>query len=223
MLSRRSLIGGVGAALVAPAVLRASDAGNRTFRVIRDGKDIGSHSISVKRAGSDIQVAIDIELKVKILGITAYRYEMANREIWRDGKIVSMDSKSNDDGDPHFCRIAQAGGELEVNGSVWSGRVPDTSVSTTYWSYDFLKSPLWVSTADGDPLKVVTKKVGPAEVQGPSGPISTEKWVVSGDMDIDLHYVDREWVGLRFDAGGEDAIYLPGDVAPTMRGVWFNS
>ncbi|MEM7545749.1 MAG: DUF6134 family protein [Pseudomonadota bacterium] len=223
MLTRRSLIGGVGVALAAPSLLRAANSGERAFRVIRDGSDIGRHVLSVRRSGDDIQVAIDIELKVKILGITAYRYEMANREVWRDGKIISMDSKSNDDGDPAFCKIARAGDKLDVEGSIWSGQVPGNSVSTTYWSYDFLKSPLWISSADGDPLKVVTSKAGAGEVQGPNGPLATEKWTVKGEMDIDLHYVDREWVGLRFDAGGEDAIYMPEDVTQNTSAVWFNS
>ncbi len=223
MLNRRMMIGGAGLALLAPGLLRADDGGTRSFRVLRDGSDMGTHVISVKRSGSDIQVAIDIELKVKVLGITAYRYEMANREVWRDGKIVSVNSTSNDDGEAHFCRVKPAGDELEVEGSVWSGTVAGDSVTTTYWSYDFLKSPLWISTADGDPLKVTVSNVGAGEIPGPNGPVATEKWAIGGDMDIDLHYIDREWVSVRFDAGGETAIYQPDTVAPVMRPVWFGA
>lgn len=223
MLNRRSFIGGAGLMTLMPGLLRADSSGTRSFRVLRDGSDIGSHVISVKKVGADIQVAIDIELKVKVIGITAYRYEMQNREVWRDGKIVSVDCSSNDDGDAHFCRVKPVGDEYEVEGSVWSGTVPGDSVTTTYWSYDFLKSPLWISTADGDPLKVAVSKVGAGEIPGPDGPVATEKWAVGGDMDIDLHYIDREWVSVRFDAGGENAIYQPDSIAPVMRPVWFGS
>ncbi|MEO1613782.1 MAG: DUF6134 family protein, partial [Pseudomonadota bacterium] len=131
MINRRSLIAGGAAALAAPSLAFATTAA-RTFRVLRDGSDIGFHRISVTRSGADVQVAIDIELKVKFLGITAYRYEMENREVWRDGMMISMNSKSNDDGDAAFCRVNAAGGKLEVEGSVWSGVVESDSASTTY-------------------------------------------------------------------------------------------
>ncbi|MEL7463729.1 MAG: DUF6134 family protein [Pseudomonadota bacterium] len=215
MINRRGFIACGAAALAAPSLVRASTAA-RTFRVLRDGSDIGFHRIAVTRSGADVQVAIDIELKVKFLGITAYRYEMANREIWRDGMMVSMDSKSNDDGAPAFSRVTAASGKLEVDGSVWSGVVDGDSASTTYWTKEFLNRKLWISTADGDPLKVDARPVGPSEVGG----IATEKYSIGGDMAIDLHYAGDEWVSVRFDAGGEDAIYIPDGLSPAMAPVW---
>ncbi|MEM8753779.1 MAG: DUF6134 family protein [Pseudomonadota bacterium] len=224
-ITRRAFAAGAVSSLTAPTlfaphVARAATSA-RTFRVIRDGSDIGVHTITVSRSGDEVQVAIDIALRVKILGITAYRYEMENREVWRGGDLFSMNSKSNDDGDAAFARVKRVGDELEVEGSVWSGTVPGNSASTTYWSYDFLDRPLWISTADGDPLKVTCTKMGPSETPGPNGALATERWKVGGDMDIDLHYVDREWASVRFDAGGEDAIYVPEAMSPSMAAVWF--
>lgn len=226
-LTRRIFTAGAAAAAAAttlstPWIAGAATTAARNFRVVRDGTDIGSHRMTVTRSGGEIQVAVDIELKVKILGITAYRYEMANREVWRDGMLMSMNSSSNDDGDPAFARVTRAADKLEVDGSVWKGTVAGDSASTTYWSYDFLERPLWISTADGDPLKVSCAKVGRAEIDGPGGKLATEKWTVTGDMDIDLHYVDREWASVRFDAGGEDAIYVPEAMSPSMAAVWFS-
>lgn len=218
-ISRRALITGVGATLFAPSIVRASG-GDRRFAVLRDGSDIGTHLISVRRNGGEIQVAIDIELKVKILGITAYRYEMANREVWRDGRLISMDSKSNDDGERHFSQVKQAADLLEIDGSVFKGTVAGDSASTTYWAYDFMTRPIWISTADGDPLKVACSKAGSGSIETGAGEVTTEKWKVGGDMDIDLHYVNREWVSVRFDAGGEDAIYRPDDVSSPIASAW---
>ena len=216
MLHRRAFIASGAAALAAPAITFAATNAARRFRVLRDGSDIGVHTISVSRDGADVQVAIDIELKVKILGITAYRYEMSNREVWRDGMLMSMESQSNDDGDEAFCRCRASAGRIEVEGSVWSGVVAGDSASTTYWNKAFLERKLWISTADGDPLKVKIAKAGAGEING----IATEKWTVGGDMDIDLHYNNDEWVSVRFDAGGEDAFYVPEGLSPAMAPVW---
>ncbi|MEO1612664.1 MAG: hypothetical protein AAFU55_10005, partial [Pseudomonadota bacterium] len=72
------------------------------------------------------------------------------------------------------------------------------------------------STADGDPLKVDVQSAGAGEING----IATEKYAVGGDMAIDLHYAGGEWVSVRFDAGGEDAIYIPDGLTPAMAPVW---
>lgn len=213
--TRRTILAGAGAFIAAPSILRAAPAA-RVFRVVRDGDDIGTQTTAVSRVGDEIQVAVDVELKVKILGITAYRYEMANREIWRGGRLVSMDSTSNDDGDAAFARVRQAGGELEVEGSYWSGTVPADSATTTYWTKEFLNRPLWISTADGDPLKVNCSPAGAGEIAG----IPTETWAVRGDLELELHYRGDEWVSVRFDAGGEDAIYYPENMNAKMAAVW---
>lgn len=215
-LNRRALVAGAAFAAAAPSILRAETSAARRFRVVRDGDDIGGHLLVVTRSGSDLQVAVDIELKVKILGITAYRYEMENREVWRDGRLISMDSKSNDDGDPAFSRCRAAGGEIEVEGSYWSGTVPGDSATTTYWNKAFLSRRHWISTADGDHLKVQVSEAGAGEIGG----LATRMWKVGGDLDIDLHYQGEEWVSVRFDAGGEDAFYVPEAMAPPLAPLW---
>ena len=73
MSTRRGFLIGAGATLAAPSILHASTDAARVFRVLRDGDDIGVHTISVSRSNGEVQVAIDIELKVKFLGVTAYR------------------------------------------------------------------------------------------------------------------------------------------------------
>lgn len=221
--TRRSLILGVGAATVfSPLPLLAAGGGSRTFTVYRDGSEMGSHRIDV-RPGPDgaAEVDIDIRLQVKVLGITAYRYSMRNREVWKGGRLVSMDSETNDDGDADFSRVRQVGDELEIEGSMFSGRVPGDSVSTTYWSMDFLKRGIWINTQTGVPIEVATAAIGPGEIDGPSGPIATERWTAKGEkLDVILHYAGGEWLSVEFEAGGEPAVYAPQSVAPAFAPVW---
>ncbi len=221
--TRRALILGVGAATVfSPLPLLAAGGGSRTFTVYRDGAEMGSHRIDV-RPGADgaAEVDIDIQLQVKILGITAYRYSMRNREVWKGGRLVSMDSETNDDGDADFSRVRQVGDELEIEGSMFSGRVPGDSVSTTYWSMDFLKRGIWINTQTGVPIEVTTASIGPGEITGPNGPVATERWTAKGEkLDVILHYAGGEWLSVEFEAGGEPAVYAPQSVAPAFAPVW---
>lgn len=225
-IHRRALIGGIGAGLLAPAGrLMADSGGRRRFRVLRDGDEIGSHVMDVRPgAGGEIQVAIEIELKVKILGITAYRYTMSNREIWQGGKLTSLDSVTNDDGEADHAKARASGGMLEIDGSVYQGVVSGDAVSTTYWSMAFLERGTWINTQTGVPIEVTTARLGAGEVAGQGGAIATERWSAKGEnLDIVLHYAGGEWASVEFDAGGEPAQYLPQVLAPAFAPVWVAS
>jgi hypothetical protein len=225
MHSRRQVmaqIGGLGALsiLAAPTILRASTSGARSFRIIRSGTVIGHHTVALRRIGDEIQAAIEIEIKVKVFGIAAYRYEMTNRETWRAGRLIGLDSKVNDDGDAAFARAKTDGDRLVIDGSAYQGIAPVNVATTSYWSHDFLNRPVWISTQTGALQAVTVSRTGAGTTQSTTGEVKTEQWAVRGDFEVDLHYAGREWAALAFDAGGETAIYTPDAVGPTLQPVW---
>lgn len=224
ILTRRAWLAAAGGGLALSALPRFANAatGARRFQVIRDGEDIGWQTIDVS-TGADgaLHVAIDIELRVKLLGVTAYRYEMRNRETWRDGRLVSMDSRTDDDGDKDFVRVKPAGDALAVEGSAFQGQAPAEAASTTYWSMDFLNRGTWINSQTGVPIAVTAEALGPGGVDTPAGRIATERWRVTGDnLDVTLHYADGEWVSVAFDAGGAPAIYIPTDRGADFAALW---
>lgn len=225
MPSRRQIITQIaGAAAVpllsAPTVLRAANSAERSFRIIRDGTDIGFHKVSLSRSGDEIQAAIDIEIKVKVFGITAYRYEMTNRETWRAGRLVGLNSVVNDDGENAFSRAKMDGDRLLIDGSSYQGEAPANAATTSYWSHDFLKRDTWISTQTGALLKVTRMKTGAGAVRLADAWQPTDRWAIRGDFDVTLHYVAGEWAGVDFDAGGEVASYAPDAVGPNLQPVW---
>ncbi|MEL6318740.1 MAG: DUF6134 family protein, partial [Pseudomonadota bacterium] len=107
--------------MIGPATALASTGGVRRFEVERDGKSIGFHTISATATDAGLQIDIDIALRIRFLGITAYRYEHQNREIWKDGRLTSLVSKTNDDGTDDFCRLMRDGEVYRVEGSGFTG------------------------------------------------------------------------------------------------------
>lgn len=223
-LSRRALLVGGAAAmapLATPTILRAAESGRRSFTIIREGDDIGSHVVDIRRSGDEISAAIDIEIQVKLLGITAYRYEMTARETWKAGMLVSLESEVNDDGDPDHARAKAVGGVIEIDGSDHQGTVPGDSVPTSYWSHEFLNRGIWINSQTGVPIAVTAAEAGPGDAPGPNGRIETRTWTVKGDnLDIVLHFIDRDWVSIEFDANDEPATYRPTSTAPVFMPVW---
>ncbi len=216
-ISRRAVVAGLGASLILPAPAFAAG-GRRVFDVLRGGDPIGTQLVDV-RPGPEgsAEVVIEVELKVKILGITAYRYEMENREVWKGGRLISMNSRVNDDGDADHARAEAAGEVIEIDGSLFRGAVPADAVSTTYWSRAFLNRKVWINTQTGVPIEVAATPLGAGEVQGRA----TERFnVKGGNLDVVLHYAGEEWISIEFDAGGEPAIYLPQDLSAAFAPVW---
>lgn len=220
LFSRRSALIGLGATVCAPSILRAADAGGRRFTILRDGDDIGYQTNKVTRRGDVIVHECQARLKIKVLGITAYRYELDFVEEWQGGDLKMLMSKCYDDGDDDFVEVKRGGGRLEVEGSAYQGPCPLGVATTSYWSHDFLKRPVWISTQSGALLNMSATSAGAVDIAGAGGRISAERWALSGGYDANVFYKDRDWVGISFDAGGEEAIYVPDSANAQFMPVW---
>ncbi|MEM7507911.1 MAG: DUF6134 family protein [Pseudomonadota bacterium] len=198
-MQRRGFLAG-GATLAMAAIIPSGALGaeraQRRFRVLRDGDDIGIHTLSATLDDRGFTMEIKIEIAVKILGITAYRYNLLNRERWRNGRIVEVDSRVFDDGVDDFCKIVQQDGELAISGSRFTGKAPIDAVTTSYYHPDFIGRRPWISTQSGAILDIQIEEVAPRVHQ------------VTGELTTRLTYDDRgEWVNVNFDAGGDPGTY----------------
>lgn len=199
MHHRRRFLAGLSAAAVTPYVwtpaLAASSA-SRSFEIFRDGESIGTHDMQAVLGPNGFEIDITIRIAVRVLGLVAYRYELDNREVWKDGAIVSVDSKVNDDGTADRSVVRRKGDALQVDGSRYTGKAPLDAVTTSYFATPFLQRRPWISTQTGAPLKVSVNPEGRADW-----------WAVKGDLETKLGYKGGEWVKCEFDAGGEVASY----------------
>lgn len=213
-MNRRSFIAGAGAIATAgagPALAQRSGAASRVFRILRAGSDIGEHRLTAALNGDVFEIAIDIDIRVRVLGFTAYRYTLQNRERWRGGTLLSVDSTADDDGEDAFCRIRQEGGVLAIDGSGHSGTVPLEGVTTSYFSPAFVSRRPWISSQSGKPLAIETSDRGG----------SPRHVAVRGEIDTNLFYDDRgEWVNSRFDAGGAAAEYQIVESSGRIAELW---
>ena len=144
-----------------------------------------------------LHAARDIALAVKVLGITAYRYELTNREVWSGQRLVALDSKTNDDGTSDFAKVSTSGDALKISGSRYSGGAPAGVGTTSYFATGMHARKTWISTQSGNLMNVRVSAEG-----------RPNWWRVTGDLTTTLGYdANGEWVGCEFDAGGEPGTY----------------
>ena len=206
-----------------PSVAFAETA-RRQFKIERSGADSGRQEITVDRNGDRLRVSINIDIAVKLLGITAYRYEMSNVETWSNGAVQTISARTRDNGKDAYVEAERTVAGLNIRGSGYTGTVRGDIATTTYWTTAFLKRPVWISTQDGAPFDITARQAGPLQFPTTSGSVSATQWQTSGDLELALFYdAQGEWVGSEFDAQGTAARFISTGTSDRLSALWSNA
>ncbi len=206
-------LGKVGSAAIAlassPAVLAGQDPADAlNFRVLRDGDPIGSHRVSFRRVGEETHVHIALELEIGFGFITLFRYEHENREVWRDGRLLSLDARTHDDGDEHWVKARAGDAGLEVEGSTGRYLAPADTLPTSYWNKAMVGQTRLLDTQSGRLIDVEVKPAGRERIVVGGRAIDAQRYEISGDLQASLWYdLDDRWIGMAFTARGSGIDY----------------
>ena len=215
MLSRRDVVrnslylGAAGAlvpSIIVPA--RAHHPVTRHFTVLRDDGPIGTHSITMSKNGDDTIVDVEVALAVKIVFVTVFRLEHRNRETWRDGRLVKIDTKTNDNGTDYKVDGAANGTafDLVVNGV--SSTIPNTIIPTSYWNPATVNQSTLLNSVKGELINVDIKQTATETVKTWTGEVTADKHEMRGDLELDLWYdPGKHLVRLAFESRGSIIAY----------------
>lgn len=121
-------------AATANAAARSTDASSSRewqFEVRLDGRPIGTHRFVVRGREAEREVESNAQFDVKLLGLTVYRYRHQARERWAGDCLQSLQSQTDDDGQPQRVDLrrepAAAAGSTAASASgsgAGSGKTP---------------------------------------------------------------------------------------------------
>ena len=188
------------------------------FEVFRDGDPLGHHKVTFRHDGDDLHVEVDIELEVSFGFITFFRYSHENREVWRDGRLVAIDTRTDDDGTEYWLRGRATDQGLQVEGSSGSFLAPVDIIPTSYWNPATIEQSRLLDTQKGRLIDLEIAPIGKEPVTVAGQPVDAKRFKVSGDLDLYLWYTpEGEWAKTQFDARGAAVVYArqdqPGDLA----------
>ena len=181
-----------GIAIAAPAIGVPADKSIQ-FEILRGGKPFGTHDIIFEKNGAQTIANIKIQMRYKLAGLTVFRYDHSNREIWNGNKLLSVLSKTDDDGRKH---------KVEKNNL-------KNIFSSSYWNKSMLKAREILNTQYGsiDSIKVTKSGTRKLEIAGKS--ITADVYKVDTTVPITVMYDQKtkQWVGLSFTARGAEVEY----------------
>jgi Family of unknown function (DUF6134) len=162
------------------------------FAITRNGDQIGTHSIQINRAGSEISVNIATDLVVKVLFVTAYRFQHTESERWVNGRLVALDSTTDNNGTRHQVSIVTKASGLEMEADGKASRVDRNIIPASLWNPELMRRSVMLDTQDGDivPLSVVDQ--GMEELAIEARIVKAHHYTIKSRFSQDVWYDEQQ-------------------------------
>jgi hypothetical protein len=120
--------------LMAGSPVAAADTETRDFTVFIDGRNAGTYQMRITRQDDGTRVMLgQADVHIRYLLVYNYTYQYRGTEVWKDGRLRSLNSQANDNGKTFNV---QASGQADVLNLTVNGQErrlrPDVWTST-YW------------------------------------------------------------------------------------------
>ena len=195
-----------------------------SFDVLLNDEIVGYSNLTYKKLKNGLEVLVDVEITPKFLGLKFMKYTLKNREVWKKKKLMSIDANSSWFGKRYYVKGQREKGGFRIEGSAFSGVIKDTFATTSYFTPEFLKRKIWVSTQDGTPLEIKTRKLENKKVSFNDKNYSVTEWEISGDLELTLQYDEQKnWVGSGFTVGNYPASFILNSRENNIHKIWKSS
>jgi hypothetical protein len=194
-MRRRSWLAGAAGlpfALLSAAPARALPPEGYRFRVVREGRSIGSHTV---RAEADGSVRNVVALEVKLLSFTVFRMHHEYAERWQNDRLVGFASRTLRDGQEGRLQLAATADGLRGTGPAGPVALPAGMAPLSWWEPSHLARPLF-DTATGE-------KLSDPALRDRNGAITRWQWKPRSM--VALYDASGTWIGftMRGDDGSE--------------------
>ena len=137
-------------------VLHYEDLNRIEFDIYRNNKHIGTHIFSFKKLEGQLTVESEINFEIKKLGIVFYSYHVKGTEIYKAGKLIKFNSKTNQNDKHKYVNLKLEDGEYTIDGSSYKGKTPVTYVLGTWWNHSIVEAKAQISAVSG---RIIKQKV----------------------------------------------------------------
>jgi len=185
--------------------------GRLEYSVIRDNECIGAEFVEFK-ADKDkytVKTRADISLKVLFELITAYRFKHTSEEVWTDGKLISVTSRTDDNGKRKILDVKREGDSLKVSYNGKERELPGDSIPASFWHPETHLQTLFLDPVSGKPRRVSIASMGEETINIGSQAIKAQHYSIKGDIKRELWYgPDGKLLKYSFPAKDDSIIWV---------------
>jgi hypothetical protein len=212
-LGRRGFGSGAGLILCLLAVFAARGApshacdhppGQDVYKVDHETfGEIGRHVITFSCQGDDLLVETKISGKVTMLSLPIYTLDGSYREVWRGDRLISFDSRVNDNGEQFEVSARAEGDQMVIDRRRGIMEAPATIVSDHPWNFAVLDRPLVFDARRGKLRHVQVEPAGKETLTLGGRTVEANKYQMTGDLERVLWYgEDGAWLQSQLEYGG---------------------
>jgi Family of unknown function (DUF6134) len=184
----------LGVAVIAPLVLFLSGTHalpeTRRFEITRNGEPIGTHVIGVTAAEMSFSFLWSPTLRSKF-----YSSRPIVCRSRANGRLLALNSTSNNNGTRHVVSAAARGSKLEVTVDGKDSIFVDPNVMpNSFWNAEFLRRPIMLDAQDGQVMPVSVRDVGEEDLTINASVIRARRYTVTSRYSQDVWYDDQALV-----------------------------
>ncbi len=163
--------------------------GAYVFEVTRDGKPIGTQTVTLKRDGDLLTVTTESAIAVKLLGIVVYRMHQVLTDTYLGNRLVAVAAETKD---PNGLRA----GKLALDSGRWTGKLGkqsrdfecDCRTSSTMFQMAGLEGTQMIEISELQLRSVTIEDKGMEVLDLPEGQVQTHHFAVKGDIEREVWY-----------------------------------
>jgi len=170
----------------------AAQAETLNYTVLRDGKTIGTHAVTIDQNGAETRVGVETDIAVKVLFVTAYKFKHTSQETWSNGRLVSITSTTDDDGTPKELNARAENGRLSVDSKVKGQErrqhADTTALPASLWNAATVKQSALLNTLDGQVMQIEVEDLGMEDLDAGGASLTARHYAITGELTRELWF-----------------------------------
>ena len=182
-----------------PVAIAASYGGPIEFEVTRNGEPVGRHVTTFTQRDGHLAVKSELEIALRVLFITIYRYHYVSEDLWCGGRLAAIDSRVDDNGE-RFALAGRLDGERFVVTAAGAHESMAAGIlATNHWNPDVLGRHEVLNTLTGRLNRVTLTPCGGESLPVGNGTRAASCFDYTGDLQARVWYdAAGRWTGLQF-------------------------
>mgnify|MGYP001393961778 CR=1 FL=1 len=150
-----------------------------TFDVIRKNKVIGSIITTFDQNEDILSIKTEVEIEVKVLFVSAYKFSQISNETWINGEFVKFDGYTDfEDEREYYVKGEDKEDNFFASGMDGELILDKDILPLNYWNKDILKEDEVFDTQKGIVRKITVKRLGNEIIEIDDKKIEVEKYTL---------------------------------------------